>query len=188
MDQFSYYLKVSIKSIKRAPLPYALTIFILSVGLGVFFANTTFYHRINTDPLPDKSDKLFYPMTLMVPWQCTDCKPPAVLSYSNVQKLSQSDIPSAQAAMYSADGYIRLTAEQPPMPVIVRITQRDFFTMFNVPLLHGSVWPDNSARLEVMLSKATAEKLFGRTDVIGEKLYLDDRHFTGYMMPIIEAT
>jgi putative ABC transport system permease protein len=178
MDQFSYYLKVSIKSIKRAPLPYALTIFILSVGLGVFFANTTFYHRINTDPLPDKSDKLFYPMTLMVPWQCTDCKPPAVLSYSNVQKLSQSDIPSAQAAMYSADGYIRLTAEQPPMPVIVRITQRDFFTMFNVPLLHGSVWPDNSARLEVMLSKATAEKLFGRTDVIGEKLYLDDRHFT----------
>ena len=36
MEQFVYYLKVSFKGIKRAPLPYALTIFILSVGLGVF--------------------------------------------------------------------------------------------------------------------------------------------------------
>lgn len=179
MEQFIYYLKVSLKGIKRAPLPYALTIFILSVGLGVFFANATFYYQLNSDPLPHKSDKLFFPMINLVPYQCTtDCRTPRVLSYSNVQKLSQSGIPTQAAAMYSADGYLRVNADQPPLPVSIRITQRDFFTMFEVPLLHGSIWPDNSARLEVILTRASAEKLFGRTEVIGETLLLDDRNVT----------
>ena len=176
MEQFLYYLKVSFKSIKRAPLPYALTVFILSIGLGVFFANATFYYRLNADPLPHKSDKLFFPMLQLVPHECNGCRPPLVLSYSNITKLSKSDIPSAQAAMYSADGYARLTNNQPPLPVQLRITQRDFFTMFDVPLLHGSFWSDNSAKMEVILSKQTAQKLFGKTDVIGEKILLDDRY------------
>ena len=179
MEQFLYYLKVSYISLKRAPLPYALTVFILSVGLGVFFANATFYYQLNNDPLPHKSDKLFFPMMNLVPYQCSnDCRTPRVLSYSNVTKLSQSDIPTKSAAMYSADGYLRQTAEQPPLPVSIRITQRDFFTLFDVPLLHGSIWPDNTARQEVVLTKATAEKLFGRTAVVGEKLLLDDRNVT----------
>jgi putative ABC transport system permease protein len=179
MEQFRYYLKVSWVSIKRAPLPYALTIFILSLGLGVFFANATFYYQLNSDPLPHKSDKLFFPMTLMVPWdECTDCSPPPVLSYSNVQKLSQTDIPSAKAGMYSADGYLRLDTKQAPTPVSIRITQPDFFKMFEVPLLHGSIWADDKARFELILSKQTAEKMFGRSDVVGEKIQLDDRFFT----------
>ena len=178
LEQFQYYLKVSWISIKRAPLPYALTIFILSLGLGVFFANATFYYQLNSDPLPHKSDKLFFPMTLMVPYECSDCKPPRVLSYANVQKLSQSEIPTAKAAMYSSDGYLRLDSNQPPTPVSIRITQPDFFKMFDVPLLHGSIWADAQARLELILTKATAEKMFGRADVVGEKILLDDRAFT----------
>lgn len=178
MEQFLYYLKVSWTSIQRAPLPYALTVFILSLGLGVFFANATFYYQLNSDPLPHKSDKLFYPMTLMVPYECTDCLPPRILSYSNVQKLSASDIPSAKAAMYSSDGYLRLNSAQAPTPVRIRITQPAFFTMFEVPILHGSVWSDDKARQELILSQQTAEKIFGRSDVVGENILLDDRPYT----------
>ncbi len=178
MEQFLYYLKVSWISIKRAPLPYALTIFILSLGLGVFFANATFYYQLNSDPLPHKSDKLFFPMTLMVPDECSDCPPPRVLSYANVQKLSQTDIPSAKAGMYSADGYLRIDRKQTPTPVSIRMTQPDFFRMFEVPVLHGSIWADDKARQELILSKQTAEKMFGRSEVVGEKILLDDRFFT----------
>lgn len=178
MEQFLYYLKVSWVSIKRAPLPYALTVFILSLGLGVFFANATFYYQMNSDPLPHKSDKLFYPMTLMVPYECNDCLPPRIHSYSNVQKLSSSDIPSAKVAMYSSDGYLRLNSSQAPTPVRIRITQPAFFTMFEAPVLHGSIWSDDKARQELILSKQTAEKIFGRSDVVGEKVLLDDRHYT----------
>lgn len=178
MEQFFYYLKVSWKSIKRAPLPYTLTVFILSLGLGVFFANATFYYQMNSDPLPHKSDKLFFPMTLMVPYDCNGCSPPSILSYSNVQKLSSSGIPSAHAAMYSTDGYLRLDSNHMPTPVSIRITQPDFFRMFEVPLLHGRIWADDAAHLELIVSKPTAKSLFGRTDVIGEKVLLDDRHFT----------
>lgn len=178
MEQFFYYVKVSWVSIKRAPLPYALTVFILSLGLGVFFANATFYYQMNSDPLPHKSDKLFYPMTLMVPYECNDCLPPRIHSYSNVQKLSASDIPTAKVAMYSSDGYLRLSSSQAPTPVSIRITQPAFFSMFEVPLLHGSVWSDDKARQELILSKQTAEKIFGRSNVVGEKVLLDDRHYT----------
>ncbi|WP_333798182.1 ABC transporter permease [Rheinheimera sp.] len=178
MEQILYYVKVSWVSIKRAPLPYALTVFILSLGLGVFFANATFYYQMNSDPLPHKSDKLFYPMTLMVPYECTDCLPPRILSYANVQKLSQSDIPSAKVAMYSSDGYLRLNSNSEPTPVWVRITQPEFFRMFEVPLLHGSIWSDDKARQELILGKQMAEKIFGRSDVVGENILLDDRHYT----------
>ncbi len=178
MEQFLYYLKVSWTSIQRAPLPYALTVFILSLGLGVFFANATFYYQLNSDPLPHKSDKLFYPMTLMAPYECSDCLPPRILSYANVQKLSASDIPSAKAAMYSSDGYLRLNSAQAPTPVSIRITQPAFFTMFEVPILHGSVWSDDKARQELILSQQTAEKIFGRSDVVGENILLDDRPYT----------
>lgn len=174
MEQFIYYLKVSLMGIKRAPLPYALTIFILSLGLGVFFANATFYYQLNSDPLPHKSDKLFFPMLNLIPHVQTSRKPPHILSYSNVQKLSQSGIPSASAAMYSASGYVKLHATQPPLPVQIRITQRDFFTMFNVPVLHGSIWADDTARDELILSRNIAQKLYGRSDVVGEILQLDD--------------
>lgn len=180
MEQFLYYLKVSVTSIRRAPLPYALTVLIMALGLGVFFANATFYYRLNSDPLPHKSDKLFFPMMLLVPWECNgdNCKPPSVLSYANVQKLSSSDIPSAKAAMYSADGYLRLDPQQPPLPVSIRITQRDFFRMFEVPVLHGAVWPDDTARNELIISQAMAEKLFGTADAVGKTLQLDERPFT----------
>lgn len=177
MEQFFYYVKVSWVSIKRAPLPYALTVFILSLGLGVFFANATFYYQMNSDPLPHKSDKLFFPMMLLVPYQCADCKPPSVLSYANVQKLKSSDIPSAEAAMYSSDGYLRLDSTQLPTPVNIRLTEPDFFRMLDVPLLHGAIWPDNKSRQDIVLSKATAEKIFGSTDVVGKQLLLDDRSF-----------
>lgn len=178
MEQFIYYLKVSLLSIKRAPLPYALTIFILSVGLGVFFANATFYYQLNSDPLPHKSDKLFFPMTLIAPYECNDCLPPRTLSYMNVQKLGASGIPSAQAAMYSSDGYARLTENQPPTPARIRVTQRDFFQMFEVPLLHGTVWADDSVHYQLLLSKPMALKLFGRSEVVGESILLDDRHYS----------
>lgn len=180
MEQFLYYLRASLVSIRRAPLPYALTVFIMALGLGVFFANATFYYRLNADPLPHKSDKLFFPMMLLVPWECNDstCKPPPVLSYANVQKLSSSDIPTAKAAMYSSDAYLRLDTKQPPLPVSLRITQRDFFRMFDVPVLHGSIWPDDSARNEVILTEALAEKLFGHSDVVGKTLLLDDKPLT----------
>lgn len=186
MEQFCYYLKVNWINIARAPLPYALTILILSVGLGVFFANATFYYWLKHDPLPHKSATLFYPLVKSQPFVCDEgCAAPKIHSYRDVIALQQSDIPSKSAAMYSAGAYVRLvpnkTAAATDLPAVgmsLRITQRDFFSMFEVPVQHGQVWPDNTARHEVILSHEAALKLFGRTEVVGERLELDHRIFT----------
>ncbi len=107
MEQFLYYLKVSGISIKRAPLPYFLTILIMSVGLGLFFANATFYYWLKHDPLPGKSAQLFHPRINSNPNVCTtSCNAPRVLSYRDIKALTDTDIPSAAAAMYSAEGYV----------------------------------------------------------------------------------
>lgn len=178
MEQFLYYLKANLISVRRAPLPYLITVLILSLGLGMFFANATFYYQLNRDPLPHKSAQLFFPQMNLIPYVAGGSKPIQVLSYSNVQKLAASGIPTRQAAMYSTDSYVRLDTSQPAVPVKLRATQRDFFSMFEVPLLHGAIWPDNSARDEVVIGQLLAEKLFGHSDVVGKTLVIDDRIFT----------
>lgn len=181
MDALQHALALAVRNIKRAPLPYLLTVLILSLGLGMFFSNATLYYWLNHDPLPEKSDRLFYPQINATLQPCDSCTEPlGVLSYQDVAKLSRSDIPSAKAAMYQSAGYARLPAKagQTPTPVRLRVTQRDFFTLFNVPILHGERWADDSARRELILAKATAERFFGRSNVVGETLQLGNELFS----------
>lgn len=178
MEQFLYYLKVSSISIKRAPLPYFLTIFIMSLGLGVFFANATFYYWLKHDPLPGKSAQLFHPRINSNPNLCTtSCNAPRVLSYRDIKALTNTDIPSAAAAMYSAEGYVKVQEKQPATHANIRVTQRDFFSLFEVPVLAGSIWADNDSKMEVIITRTFAEKMFGNVDVVGQSLIVDDRYF-----------
>ncbi|WP_213997186.1 ABC transporter permease [Arsukibacterium sp.] len=181
MDNLLHAFALALRNIKRAPVPYMLTVLILSLGLGMFFSNATLYYWLNHDPLPHKSQTLFYPQINATLQPCDSCTEPLrALSYQDVQKLSSSGIPSAQAAMFQSAGYARLpeNTQQSPTPVALRITQRDFFTLFDVPFLHGDRWADNSARRELILSKASAERFFGRTNVVGEALQLGNELYT----------
>lgn len=181
MDNLMHAFTLALRNIKRAPLPYLLTVLILSLGLGMFFSNATLYYWLNHDPLPQKSHTLFYPQINATAQPCDSCTEPLrVLSYQDVQKLSSSGIPSAQAAMFQSAGYARLPAntQQGPIPVRLRITQRDFFTLFDVPFLHGQRWADDTARRELILSKTSAERFFGRSNVVGETLQLGNELFS----------
>lgn len=181
MDNLLHALALAVRNIKRAPLPYLLTVLILSLGLGMFFSNATLYYWLNHDPLPHKSHSLFFPQINATLQPCDSCSEPLpVLSYLDVQRLSRSDIPSAKAAMFQSAGYARLPAKmrQTPTPVQLRVTQRDFFTLFDVPFLHGQRWADDSARRELILSKDTAERFFGRSNAVGETLQLGNDLFT----------
>ncbi|RVT44220.1 FtsX-like permease family protein [Rheinheimera sediminis] len=180
MEAIIHNLKLSWFSIKRAPLPYALTLLILSLGLGTFFSNATLYYWMNRDPIPEKSQTLFMARINSLPGDCTDClEPSRVMSYMDMQKMSGSGITSAEAAMFSSDAYAKTLENQQATPakVALRITQRDFFALFNVPFLYGEAWPDNKARMEVVISKNTAVKFFGRIDVVGQDMLLDDQLF-----------
>lgn len=181
MDNLLHAFTLAVRNIRRAPVPYVLTLLILSLGLGMFFSNATLYYWLNNDPLPHKSHALFYPQINATAQPCERCTEPLqVLSYQDVQKLSSSNIPSAKAAMFQSAGYARLPAktQQSPTPVRLRVTQRDFFILFDVPFLHGERWVDDSARRELIVSKDTAERFFGRSNVVGETLQLGNDLFT----------
>lgn len=178
MEQFIHYLSSSWTAIRRAPLPYALMILIMSLGLGVFFSNATFYYWMQHDPLPHKSDKLFAPRIASYLYDCVQCEPPRVLSYRDVLKLGNTDIPSAKAAMFSGDAYVRVDNQQRATQATIRFTQRDFFRLFDVPVLNGEIWPDSNARMEAIITRNFAQKMFGSTDVIGKTFLVNDQIFS----------
>src|SRR4051812_17620876 len=56
----SYHLKIAIKSLKRNPILTTLLISGIALGICVSTAFVTLRHMYTQDPLPGKSDKVFY--------------------------------------------------------------------------------------------------------------------------------
>lgn len=67
-----------------------------------------------------------------------------------------------------------------PFEVSARLTFRDFFTMFEVPFLHGSPWTvraDEKREQVVVLTKRINEQVFGGVNSVGESIRLFGRQF-----------
>ena len=57
---FSYYLKLGWLSIRRNPLLSSLMIAAIAVGIGASMTIITVNYVMSSDPIPQKSDQLFY--------------------------------------------------------------------------------------------------------------------------------
>lgn len=175
----AFYFELAWRQARRQPTTYWLSVIVLSLGLGLFCSSASLYYWLNRDPIPSKSAQLFFPLWNAAPSSCEHCLPLRVHRYHDVMALTSSTIPSAQAAMFESFSYVR-AADAETMsasPVPVRVTQKDFFTLFDVPFLHGQPWRDDTPRREAILSKAFAESLFARSDVVGEFILVADHPF-----------
>ena len=57
---FSYYLKLGWLSIRRNPLLSTLMVVAIAVGIGASMTIITVNHVMSGNPIPQKSDQLFY--------------------------------------------------------------------------------------------------------------------------------
>ena len=57
---YSYYLKLGWLSIRRNPLLSMLMIAAIAVGIGASMTTITVNYLMSGDPIPQKSDRLFY--------------------------------------------------------------------------------------------------------------------------------
>lgn len=180
MANFSHYLLASWHSIRRAPLPYLLTLLILGLGLGSVFSTSTIYYWLSRDPLPNISQQLYFAKFNSPNSDCQTCPPPRVLSYQDLLKLQSSDIAKQSVGMYSSEGYAKADPQSQiaPTRVQLRVTQPSFFSLFAVPIAHGQVFAPNSHEQVAVISSNIAQQFFGRTDVVGERFGLDGRLFT----------
>src|SRR5690606_37862270 len=59
-SMFGYYLNLALRSFKRNKVLTALMVLAIALGIGACMTTLTVFRLLSGDPIPDKSDRLFY--------------------------------------------------------------------------------------------------------------------------------
>ncbi|SDJ68662.1 ABC transporter permease [Microbulbifer yueqingensis] len=183
---FGYYVSLAIRSLRGTPVLSALMVAAIAVGVGASMTVLTLNYMMSQNPLAHK-DNVLYAVQLdswdpNEAYQRSNNEIPYQLTYRDAMALLRSDIPTRQAAMHrygftvSSDDF-----ELRPFSAEARITTRQFFALFDVPFVYGGTWDadaDRSPVQQVVLSKATNEKLFGGENSVGRSIDLNGEPFT----------
>lgn len=183
----AYQIKSAIRSMKRNPALSALLIAGIGLGIAVSTAFITTYYLMAGDPIPHKSDQLFYvEMDSWNPDRPYDDdhpdRPPEQITYRDAMGVMESDIPTYQSAMYRASLTVQPEAEnERPYREEIRMCFNDFFAMFEVPFLYGGPWSDGAdqnAELIAVISAEANRKLFGGEDSVGRTLRIENQTYS----------
>src|SRR5919106_80713 len=189
----TYNLRLAWKSILRHPVLTGLIVTGIALGVAVSTTFLTVYHVLSQDPIPGKSDRLFY--VRLDSWGgnqpfSDDGAPPDQLTYRDMRAITRSTIPVRQTPMFKANLYIHPEVvpeahsqggPQRPFRQIVRLAMSDFFPMFNVPFRYGSGWSreaDAKPEQVAVISADLNGRLFGGANSVGRKIRIEDRDFT----------
>jgi putative ABC transport system permease protein len=177
---FSYYLKLGVRSLRRNPALTALMVLTLAIGVAASVSTLTILHVMSSNPIPQKSERLFVPLIDNGPLEGYN---PAdtdhdfdQMSYIDASNLLEGGHGERRTALYGIGPAIEPARKD--MPVISAqgvAPTRDFFAMFDVGFLYGQAWSeadDKAGADVVVLSRAMAEKLFGSVNPVGQRIRL----------------
>ena len=160
---FSYNLKLAVKSMRRNPIVTSLMVAAIAVGIGISMTTLTVYYMMKTDPIPEKSERLFaVTMDSWDPLRAFDDdypeRAPHQLTYRDAERLMNIGHGTRQTAMFESSLIIEPVAdEERPFEAGARVTYADFFAMFDVPFVYGGAWDssaDTAAEPVVVLTRA----------------------------------
>jgi len=181
---FSYYLRMGWLSIKRNPLLSTLMIAAIAVGIGASMTIITVNYVMSSNPIPHKSDQLFY--VQIDNWDPNDqdeggFEAPDQMSYIDAMALMKARKAYRQVASNRSSLVLEPQGDdERPFSVSARNTWGDFFPMFDLPFIYGSGWDDSADRnLErvVVLGKEINERVFGGEDSVGRSVRLNGMDF-----------
>ncbi|MGH8494886.1 MAG: ABC transporter permease [Gammaproteobacteria bacterium] len=183
-----YYLRLALLSFKRNPILSTLMVAAIGLGIGVCMTALTVYYLMSIDPIASKSDVVYavqldgWDPNEPYPNNTTQENPaPWELTWRDAMTLRESDIAEHRAAMFVSNFTIVPDDEQVrPFLASARMTDGDFFHLFEVPFLHGGGWDraaDDEAQSVIVLSKETNETVFGGENSVGREIRIDDRYF-----------
>jgi putative ABC transport system permease protein len=181
---FGYYIDLALRSLKRNKVLTALMVVCIGLGIGAGMTMLTVLHVMSGDPLPARSDQLYYPH--LDPWPApqghsADAHAGDNLTLPDAMALLRAQRAPLQAAMSGAAVSIRTeqAGARPSLETGHYVTA-DFFSMFGVPFHAGSGWTraDDDQRAHVIaLGSELNRKLFGETPSIGRTVRLGDVDF-----------
>lgn len=137
---FGYYFKLALRSFKRNKVLTALMVLAIALGIGASMTTLTVFHVLSGDPIPQKSDKLFYPRIEprskngAIPGE----EPEEQMTRFDAEALLRDKRGDRQAVM--TGGNVSVEAQDgklDPFSAEARYTSSDLFPMFDVPFQHG---------------------------------------------------
>ena len=180
---FGYYLNLAVRSFRRNKALTVLMVLAIALGIGASMTTLTVFHVLSGDPIPDKSERLFY----------------VQLDPETMQGYRPGEEPETQLTRFDAEtllaqkrglrqvvtsgGGVALSPDKPgvtPELVDARYASSDFFPIFDVPLQFGRGWTaaEDEGKARVMvISKEVNDKQFGGADSTGKSLRLDGNDF-----------
>jgi putative ABC transport system permease protein len=181
-----YNVRIAFKSLRRNPVLTLLLISAIALGICVSTTFVALRHIFEKDPLPGKSQTLFYVrMDNWDPQRAYVAEDPASLptqiTYRDARVLLKSNIPTRQTASFKTRAFVHPDPKiGRPFSNDIRVVSNDFFSMFNVPFRYGGPWTDAAdAKPEqvIVIAHAMNEKLFGGENSLGRSVRIDQRTF-----------
>ena len=180
---FGYYLNLAVRSFKRNKALTALMVLAIALGIGACMTTLTVFHVLSGDPIPAKSDRLFY----------VQLDPEPMRGYRSGEE------PQTQLTRFDAEALLRqkrglrqtitnggnavISPDKPgiaPHLADTRAATSDFFAMFDAPLRYGRGWSaaedEAKARVAVISSEFNDQE-FGGVDSTGKTLRIDGNDF-----------
>ena len=182
-----YYLSLALRGLMQHRALTALMVIAIGLGIAATMTGLTIVARYGSDPIPQKSGKLFAVQldswTGDAPTNADNgTAPPNQLTYKDATALMQRAPAKRQTAMYVTR--IAVQSDNPgiaPSRHIFRATRNDFFELFELKFIYGSAWTDSDdaakARVTV-LTAPLAETLFGKANPVGKQVQLGSEHYT----------
>ena len=182
-DMFAYYLQLAVRSFRRNRVLTLLMVLAVALGIGASMTTLTVFHVLSGDPIPSKSDRLFYvqldplPKDGLVPGE----EPEFQLTRFDAEALLREHRGLRQTM--SAGGNASIVPDTnglAPFRTNARFVTADFFPMFDVPLRYGRGWSaadDAGAARVAVISTTLNDKLFGGKDSVGKTLRMDGASF-----------
>jgi putative ABC transport system permease protein len=178
-SMFGYYLDLALRSFKRNKMLTMLMVLAIALGIGASMTTLTVLHVLSGDPLPGKSNQLYYPR--IDPQDIDGYKPtddpPAQVSWVDGMNILHAKRAARQALM--TGGAVPVQPEKSgvdPFYAHARYTTADFFPMFDVPFLFGHAWreeDDNDKNRVAVISREFNDKVFGGQDSTGRTLRIN---------------
>lgn len=175
---FAYYFMLGVRSLRRNPALTALMVLTLAIGVAASVSTLTILHVMSSNPIPQKSERLFVPLIDNGKLEGYNPADSAhdfdQMSYIDASNLLKGGHGERRTALYGIGPAIEPARKDLPVMSTQGVAPtRDFFAMFDVPFLYGQPWSeadDKAGANVVVLSRAMSEKLFGAIDPVGQRI------------------
>jgi putative ABC transport system permease protein len=179
-----YYLKLGLLSIRANPMLSGLMVAAIGIGIGACMTIITINYIMSGNPIPHKSDQLFY--VQVDSWDPSEPakepnEPPDQVTYLDATGLYAEGKADRQVISFKTERIVQPSDEETlPFGVASRATTADFFPMFDVPFLYGSSWDksaDDTKERVTVINKSLNEKVFGGENSVGRIITFNGEDF-----------